>query len=98
MYQMLDTGSEKIVGIKVSGWLTHKEYGEFIPLVEKAIERAGEIRIFFQMEDFRGWAPRAAFDDLRFDFRHNDDVERAVMVGDKVWEKWLTNFSSLFAK
>ena len=52
----------------------------------------GKIRVLFEMRDFHGWEAGALWEDVKFDFKHFSDIERAAMVGDKTWEKWMATF------
>lgn len=52
--------------------------------------------MLFVMENFSGWEPGAAWDDLRFETKHAAKVERVAMVGEKSWQKWMTRIGSVF--
>lgn len=53
----------------------------------------GKIRVLWQMDDFQGWSPEALLEDLKFDFKHNQDIERFAMVGQNWWEAWMTQIT-----
>jgi hypothetical protein len=48
------------------------------------------------MQDFHGWEASALWQDIKFDFKHFADIERLAMVGDKKWEKWMSDFCRPF--
>jgi hypothetical protein len=82
--------------VEVSGKLTQADYDELIPSWKAFIARQGRLRLLFVMRDFNGWEPRAAWDDFRFSQKHEAQVERIAMTGDKQWEYWMTKIASWF--
>lgn len=85
-----------VVRVKVSGKLTQADYDELIPSWEQVIARHGSMRMLFEMENFRGWEPSAAWDDFPFGWAHGKKVERIAMVGEKTWQEWMARLASLF--
>ncbi|WP_324721054.1 STAS/SEC14 domain-containing protein [Salinimicrobium sp. HB62] len=79
-----------IVYTVAEGKLSDEDYDRLIPLLEEKIKSFGIIRWYFEMQEFEGWSLSAAWQDLKFDFRNNEKLERIAMVGDKKWEKELT--------
>lgn len=76
--------------------LTPADYERLLPQLEQLVKQHGKIRWYFEMEDFHGWEPRAAWQDLKFDLSHARNLEKIAMVGDKDWEKWLSNIMKPF--
>ena len=50
--------------------------------------------MLFIMRDFHGWEPGAAWDDFHFGLKHDQQVERIAMVGEKKWQEWMTKIAS----
>lgn len=96
MYRLMNQSSERVIGIKVSEKLTEKDYKTLVPLIEEAIRKQGKIRLLWDMDDFEGWNVDALWQDLKFDTEHKDDIERLALVGDKQWEKWISQPTKLF--
>lgn len=76
--------------------LSDDDYNKFVPFVEQKIKELGKVRIYFEMQDFEGWTPKAMWRDLKFDFKDKEHIEKAAMVGDKKWEDWLTQLMKPF--
>ena len=85
-----------LLEVRASGTLTKVDYDRFVPEVEKGIEEQGRLRILFEMTEFHGWRPGAAWEDLKFGVRHMGQIERMAMVGDRSWEKLLAVFARVF--
>ena len=82
------TGTQgDVVGVKISGTLTDKEYKEvLIPKTEAAIKVGGKARFLCLMgEDFKGWEFAAGWDDLTFWLKHLNDFTKLAVVGDSKW-------------
>lgn len=88
--------SGKVVEVTVSDKLTKADYEKFRPEIEREIQQHGKIRILFQMHDFHGWDAGGLWEDLKFDAKHFNDIERLAMVGDKQWEKGMASFCKPF--
>jgi hypothetical protein len=95
MIEILSQCSGKLIAIRLSGKLLHRDYQQLIPIVEKRIEEHGAIRCLIEMTEFHGIEPRALWDEIKFDVRHARQIERCAVIGDRPWEAWMTKFSRL---
>jgi hypothetical protein len=98
MIETIETGSPKVVGLKLSGKLHDGDFKQFVPKMETILTTEGKVRLFVQFEDFHGWDLHAAWDDLTFGLKHYSDFERIAMVGDRKWENWMASFCKPFTK
>lgn len=98
MIEILQTGSAKILAFKLSGKLHDEDYQIFVPAVEAAVAAQGKLRLLAQFEDFHGWDPRAAWDDLKFGVKHYSDFDRIALVGDRQWEEWMARLCKPFTR
>jgi SpoIIAA-like len=96
MFQQLEESSGRIVGYRVSGKLTDEDYEILVPQLEKVIERWVTIRLLLEFDDFHGWDIEAAWDDFKFGMKHNNDIERLALVGDRKWEEWMAKLAKPF--
>ncbi|TWU21440.1 hypothetical protein Pla52o_36250 [Novipirellula galeiformis] len=86
----------KYLEIQISGKLDKEAYELFVPSVERQIEECGKIRILFAMHDFHGWDAGAMWEDIKFDVKHFNDIERLAIVGEKKWERGMAVFCKPF--
>lgn len=96
MFQAIPVEEDNIFAFKITGKLTHEDYAKFLSEVEKLIRENGRISLFVELEDFRGWEPKAVWEDLKFGERHDDDFKRIAIVGDKAWMKWMVAIGNAF--
>jgi hypothetical protein len=89
MIEQLATGSEGVLGFKLSGKLHDEDYQHFVPAVDAAVAKHGKVRLLAQFHDFHGWDLHALWDDIKFSTTHCTKIERIALVGDKAWEKWM---------
>jgi hypothetical protein len=76
-----------LLEVVINGKLTHEDYEQFVPKVERMVAQHGHIRVLMDMVDFHGWDAEALWDDTKFTFKHFCDITHIAMVGDKTWEK-----------
>ena len=98
MIETIETGSPKVVGLKLTGKLHDEDYRRFVPMIESILTAEGKVRLFVQFEEFQGWDMHAAWDDFKFALKHYSDFERIAMVGDRRWEKWMASVCKPFTK
>jgi hypothetical protein len=96
MIEVLEGGSGKVLGFKLSGKLHDADYKMFVPLVDKAIAEHGKTRILAHLHDFQGWDLHALWDDIKFATTHCTKIERIAIVGESSWEKWMAGFCKPF--
>ncbi len=86
----------KLLVVRLSGKLHKEDYQRFVPAVEEAVRRHGKVRLLVEMHDFHGWDAGGLWEDVKFDVRHFNDIERLAIVGDSKWEKWMAAFCKPF--
>jgi hypothetical protein len=82
--------------VKLTGKLTKDDYQQFTPEIERLIKQHGKIRMLVQLHDFHGWTVSAIWEDIKFDLKHFQDVERLALVGEKAWEHGMAVFCKPF--
>lgn len=96
MFEKLAESAENYVGYKAIGKLVDQDYKELIPQLEELIKQYGKIRFLMDMTEYESASIKAAIDDFMFDIKHDKDIERCVVVGNKAWEEWITKVSKYF--
>lgn len=86
----------KVLVVRVSQKLSKEDYEQFTPEIERLVGRFGKLRILFEMHNFEGWDAGALWEDVKFDAKHFNDIERLAFVGDKKWEKGMATFCRAF--
>jgi hypothetical protein len=89
------TPDNVIVG-HAGGKLTHEDYEDFRRHIEEMIHEHGSVRVMLDLNDFHGWDPRAAWDDLKLGFQYPGKFDRCVILGDRNWEEWMTKLAKPF--
>lgn len=86
----------RIIEVGISGKLTRSDYDEFVPKIDEAVERYGQIRLLLDFVGFEGLTMGALFEDTRFAFLHYNAIFRLAVVGDKRWEQVMTTLCKPF--
>lgn len=87
---------DDVVEVRAQGKLTRDDYRVFVPEMERLMKKDRKLRILFEMEDFGGWEAGALWEDLKFDVKHHDDIERLALVGNEKWQKWMATVCKPF--
>jgi hypothetical protein len=91
---------EKIYGnvmeVHLNGTLTKEDYARFVPDTEELIREHDKIRLLIMLDDFQGWNAGGLWEDIKWDVKHFNHIERIAVVGEKKWEKWMTGFCKPF--
>jgi hypothetical protein len=82
--------------LEISEKLRKEDYEEFVQVVESMLQKHGKIRMLVEMRDFHGWVAGALWEDIKFDVRHFNDIERLALIGDKQWQKGMAVFCKPF--
>lgn len=93
MFQVLESQSNKVICLKVSGKLLHQDYQQIIPKLEALIAEYGSIRCLMELSDFDGLQVRALWDEIKFDTRHCKNIERCAIVGGSKFVEFMTKLS-----
>jgi len=82
MLEILPESQGNILGVKVSGRFTSRDYTEvLIPRLEPILEEHKGVRVLLYLkEDFQGWNLENLGDD-GFGRRHLNDLEKIALVG-----------------
>lgn len=95
-FEITEIADGKIVEVELSGKLAKEAYEEFVPLTEERIKQFGKVRMLVILHDFDGWDAGALWEDIKFDVKHFNDIERLAIVGETKWEKGMSAFCRPF--
>ena len=94
--QIVHPEQGNLLKVTITGKLQGEDYDAFAPAVERLIEREEKIRVLVILRDFDGWSAGALWEDIKFDAKHFNDIERVAIVGDEKWEKGMAAFCKPF--
>jgi len=93
---LTETNGGKVLEVELTGKLADVDYQHFVPAVERLVKQHGKIRMLVNMHDFHGWTAGALWQDLKFDAKHFNDIERVAMVGETKWQHGMAVFCKPF--
>ncbi len=93
---LTETSGGKVLEVELTGKLADVDYQHFVPAVERLVKQHGKIRMLVNMNDFHGWTAGALWQDLKFDAKHSNDIERVAMVGETKWQHGMAVFCKPF--
>lgn len=92
------TQRNDILNAFVTGKLTSNDYEQLGPRVSKMAEQHGKARLLIELQAFDGWTAGALWEDLKFDARHFNDIERIAIVGEPRWEQEMARLYKPFTR
>lgn len=96
MIEFLDIPDTNIVGVHFSDTLTEDDYEAFAPTLRHKLQAHTTVRVLFEIEDVEGWEDEDQWNDLAFDMRQVEDVDKVAIVGDDPWEPLVEKTKLLF--
>ena len=94
--EIIEKAAGRTLEIRITGKLTREDYEQFVPMMEQRIQQHGKLRLLVSMHDFHGWNAGALWEDLKFDLKHFNDIERLAIVGESKWQKGMSVFCRPF--
>jgi len=88
--------SGKMLEVRISGKLNKEAYEKLVPVVDQQIKESGKVRILLILDDFHGWTMGALWEDMKFDLKHWNHIERLAIVGETKWEAGMAVFCKPF--
>ena len=86
----------KFLELDASGKLVDADFQSLEPAFARLVRQHGKLRVLLKMVDFHGWQGIALWDEIKFDFEHLRQIERLAVVGDRQWEKLMSEISRPF--
>ena len=93
--QLLPFTQDNLIAVRVSAILTTEELTQFKAMIKHVIDQYGEVRLYFEMEQFDGWQPESFLDNALFDLLHARQFSKVALVGEKTWQAWLAKLVNL---
>lgn len=89
---------EFFVTLKAKGKLTHEDYEVMTPVIDSAIAEVKHpsVNVMVDITELEGFQVRAAWDDLRFGLKHNNEFKRIAIVGNANWQELMAKVGSWF--
>lgn len=87
---------EKYLEVLLTGKITEQDYELFVPELERLIGEHGQLRMLVELRNFEGWTFSGLWEDLKFDIKHFNDIERLAIVGEKRWHEGMALFCKPF--
>ena len=94
--KLTEKNGGNLLEVQLSGTLVKEDYAHLVPILERLVKAHGKIRLLVEMHDFHGWTAGAAWEDIKFDVKHFNDIERLALVGETKWEHAMAIFCKPF--
>jgi len=85
-----------ILEVDLHGKLSRKDFEQIVPDTDLLISRYGKIRLLVTMRDFDGWDLGAFWEEIKWEAKHFNHIERIALVGDEQWHKAMAKLCKPF--
>ena len=82
------------VTVRMSGLLAQPDLAAMQRAVGEILDRQGKTRLLILTENFEGWQRGGDWGDVSFSAKHDDQIEKMAIVGEKKWEDLAIMFAS----
>lgn len=82
--------------VEVSNMITKEDVKSVIPSVEEMIDKYGKIKCLIFLNEVQGYTIDGFLADFGFYFKHKDAFDMTAIVGDKSFEKAMTDIMDKF--
>jgi len=89
---------ELFVMLKAVGKLTHDDYLIMTPILESAMSEVKQpmVNVLADMTELEGFELRAAWDDMKFGLKHNNDFHKIAIVSKEHWQEVMSKIGTWF--
>ena len=96
MIEKMIESKGNVLGFKIMGDVSKEDYKVLVPEVQALVDKEGSISLLlditqFKWEDIDAWGA-----DFDFGLTYRKKINKMAIVGDKTWEKWITNLAEPF--
>ena len=96
MIEKMTESSGNVLGYKFTGTITVDDFKKMEPEVDALVQKEGNVRILFNLTGFKWEKIDALVADLKFGHKFHEKIQKLAVVGDKTWEKWITQLALRF--
>jgi hypothetical protein len=89
--QLEDGG--KFLKIALVGTIVKDDYKPLVAEFTRLIAEHGKIRALVDMTRFHGWDATALWQEIKFDLKYLDKLERIAVVGEARWQHAIASFT-----
>jgi len=83
----------KFLKIALSGTVVKDDYKPLITEFTRLTAERGKIRVLLDMTRFHGWDASGLWQEIKFDLKHLDDLDRLAVVGEARWQHAIASFT-----
>jgi hypothetical protein len=98
MYERLNRGTEDALGYRINRPLGRDEVRKIAAEIEGTIDKSGSVRILIDLQSFPYDGLGALWEDLKFDVKFAQNIEKFALVGGGAVESWATRIFGLLTR
>jgi len=97
MIELIPFDEGNVIGFRLKGKIEDNEFDEIVSLMEKRLTEHKKLRVYAEIEEFKGMSVNTFMKDIHYGLKHWRDFDKEAVVSDKGWLKaWVKFAGSLF--
>jgi hypothetical protein len=93
---MQEEDGGKFLKIALAGTVSKEDYKPLIIEFTRLAELRGKLRVLLDMTHFHGWDASALWQEIKFDLKYLDKLDRLAVVGEARWQHAIASFAKPF--
>lgn len=90
---MQEEDGGKSLRIVLVGTLAKEDYRPLVAEFTHLAAVHGKVRVLLNMTRFRGWDAGAFWEEIKFDLKHLNQLERLAVIGEARWQHAITSIA-----
>lgn len=87
MLEIIPFEEGSIIGFHLKGKIEDNEFDEIVSLMEERLREHKKLRVYAEIEEFKGMSVNTFMKDIHYGLRHWRDFDKEAIVSDKGWLK-----------
>jgi hypothetical protein len=93
MLEIIPFEEGSIIGFRLKGKIEDNEFDEIVSLMEKRLREHKKLRVYAEIEEFKGMSVNTFMKDIHYGLKHWRDFDKEAIVSDKGWLKAWVGFA-----
>lgn len=91
--ELSEENGGRILDVTLIGTLVKEDYGASLAAFRRNVALHGKLRVLLDMTRFHGWDAGGLWEEVKFDLKHLNEMDRLAVIGEKRWQQAITAFA-----
>lgn len=91
--ELREENGGRILDVTLIGTLVKEDYGTLLATFQRDVALHGKLRVLLDMTRFHGWDAGGLWEEVKFDLKHLNEMDRLAVIGEKRWQQAIAGFA-----